>query len=141
MTTIAYDGKSVCTDSQITSRNSVFGFSRKVFRLESGAIVAFCGKMVLAYAVMLWLDGKAERPAVVDAEGFTALLVEPDGSAWEYDESLSRCPACVPWAGGSGELIVATAMRCGKTAREAVAIACELDVYTGGEIQEMRHGH
>lgn len=57
-------------------------------------------------------------------------------SAWEFGSKPLRCfPACVPWAGGTGETIAMTAMRCGKTAQEAVELACEMDIYTSGPLQ------
>lgn len=138
MTTIAYDGKTLCTDSLVTAGSLAFGSGQKLFRLESGAVLAICGSMHASHDVMLWLDGRASQPSLSPEEEVVALLLEPDGTAWEYGKGLRRFPACVPWAGGTGEVIAMTAMRCGKTAREAVEIACEMDVNSRGPIQEFQ---
>lgn len=138
MTTIAYDGKTLCTDSLVTAGSLAFGSGQKLFRLESGAALAICGSMLIGHEVMLWLDGKGAKPDLQDDDSFAALLIEPDGSAWEYGRHLRRFPACIPWADGSGGTIAMVAMRCGKTAREAVEIACEMDVNSRGPIQEFQ---
>lgn len=136
MTTIAYDGKTICTDSQVSSRDVRFGTTTKLWKLESGALFAVAGDIALGYAVMLWLDQKAEKPTSTDDEQVAGILIETDGSAWEYSgKAIRRFPACVPWATGSGEVIAMTAMRCGKTAREAVELACEMDANTSGPVQ------
>lgn len=135
MTTIAYDGKTLCADSQVTSRDVRFGVATKLWRLESGALLATTGDLALCYALMLWLDGKDDKPTPKEGESAGALLIEPDGTAWDYGTSLRRFPASIPWAGGTGEVIAMTAMRCGKTAKEAVEIACEMDIYTSGPVQ------
>lgn len=135
MTTIAFDGKTLCADSQVTSGGLKFGAAKKLWRLESGALLAMSGDIGLCYQVMLWLNGKSDKPTRTSDESVSGLLIEPDGSAWEYSTDLHRFPARAPWAGGTGETIAMTAMRCGKTAQEAVELACEMDIYTSGPLQ------
>ncbi len=140
MTTIAYDGKTLCTDSLVTAGSLACGEGRKIHRLTNGAVAAVCGDWHLAHDVVQWLDGNGDKPVPHESESIGVLLIELDGSAWEYGSRLRRAPACVPWTGGSGEAVAMAAMRCGKTAREAVELACQLDVYSGGPVQEWSHG-
>lgn len=136
MTTIAFDGKTLCVDSQITSGHLLFGAATKLWRLESGALLAMSGDAGLCHEVMLWLDKKGDKPSPGENESACGIMVEADGSTWECGSKPLRCfPACVPWAGGTGETIAMTAMRCGKTAQEAVELACEMDIYTSGPLQ------
>ena len=136
MTTIAYDGKSLCVDSQVTSGNFVFGSTQKIFRLKDNRILAAAGTTGLIHSVVAWLNEEGDEPEIEDNEGFSGILLHPDGTVEEITNELRIWPACIPWSGGTGELIAMTAMKCGKTAREAVEIACELDLMTGGKIQE-----
>lgn len=136
MTTIAYDGKTLVTDSQVTVDGKRFGKTQKLFRLHSRAVLAISGTMDVSYEIMRWLNGDAEKPALdKEQDDFEGLLIEPDGSAWEIAPGLRRFPACVPWTGGTGGIVAMTAMRCGKTAQEAVELACEIDTKSGGPLQ------
>lgn len=135
MTTIAYDGKTLCVDGQVTSRGVRFGETTKLWRLKSGALLAAGGDIGLCYDIMRWLDGDADKPIPAADESAQLILIEPDGTAWEYSGVLiRRFPACVPWSGGTGEIIAMTAMRCGKTAREAVELAIEMDECSGAPV-------
>ncbi|MEX6277101.1 hypothetical protein [Providencia hangzhouensis] len=54
----------------------------------------------------------------------------------EGEETVTICRQREPHAIGSGGLIAQTAMKCGEDAIGAVQVAIELDVYSGGKIQE-----
>jgi len=136
VTTIAYDGKTLVTDSQVTLDGKRFGKTQKIFRLHSRAVLAIAGSMDVSYEIMRWLNGDAEKPALdKEQDDFEALVIEPDGSAWEIAPGLRRFPACIPWSGGTGGIVAMTAMRCGKTAQEAVELACEIDTKSSGPLQ------
>lgn len=127
MTTIAFDGKTLATDSLITSGTLAFGKSKKLYKLKDGRHVALCGTVSLVPEILAWLNGEGDIPEPIEEEAVGGLLVDKEGNAFEISRSMRLFPACVPWAGGSGENIAMTAMYLGKTAVEAVAVACKLD--------------
>lgn len=135
MTTLAFDGKTLCTDSQISSGNLVFGNAEKILKLKDGSVVACAGSTSMWPAIVAWLDG-GDRPEPREGESFTGIRVFIDGSAHEIGKELRPFPACVPWSAGTGEMIAMTAMRLGKSSREAIEIACQLDVWSGLPVQE-----
>lgn len=140
MTTIAWDGFILATDSQITNGDHIFGYAKKIHKLNDGRWLAAAGAQDFVYAVIAWLNG-GEKPEIKDGDGFIGLIIstneDGDAVAHEISQQLRIWPACLPWAGGSGEAFALTAMKCGKGAIAAVDIACSMDVYSGGEIQSM----
>jgi ATP-dependent protease HslVU (ClpYQ) peptidase subunit len=140
MTTIAWDGFVLATDSLITNGSHIFGTGEKIHRLKNGGYLAAAGAQDLIYSVVAWLDG-AEKPEIKDDDSFIGLIVYVDEngvvSADELSGKLRRWPACLPWAGGSGEAFALTAMKCGKDAIQAVEIACQMDIYSGGKINSL----
>jgi hypothetical protein len=126
MTTIAFDGKTLATDSLVSSSGIVFGLVNKIHKLKDGRHVAFCGDFAPTPELIAWLNG-GDKPELGDNESVGGIVVGPLG-AFEISASLRLFPACIPWAGGSGEVIAMTAMRCGKTAAQAVEIACTTDL-------------
>lgn len=137
LTTIAYDGTTLATDSQMSSGNLRFGKVNKIIKLKDGRRFAFAGDHALAYAVADWLNG-GTKPERADSEEHQGIIVALDGSVVEVSTELRLAPACVPWAGGSGESIALTAMHCGKTAKEAVEVACKLDKHSGLPVNVFR---
>jgi hypothetical protein len=138
MTTIAYDGKTLVTDSRIVSGSTVFGTATKIFKLKDGSYVAFCGRASLWPEVIEWLNG-GDKPVIVDREldSVSALVVDKKGRAFEIDDDLRPFPACVPWAGGSGQPFALAALALGHTAEEAVEVTCKLDTASGLPIQKV----
>ena len=137
MTSIAYDGVTLATDSQVSAGNLRFGKTNKIIKLNDGRRFAFAGDYALAYAVADWLNG-GTKPDREDSEEHQGIVVALDGSAVEVSSELRLAPACVPWAGGSGEAIALTAMHLGKTAIEAIEVACKLDKHSGLPVNVFR---
>lgn len=140
MTTIAWDGFNLVTDSIVTNGDHVFGKIKKIHKIKNGSWFAAAGPVDFVYAVIEWLNG-GEKPIKNENENFIGILISTDEDGYaishEISNQLRMWPACIPWAAGTGESFALTAMRCGKGAVEAVRIACEMDVYSGGEIQIM----
>ncbi len=136
MTTIAFDGKTLATDSLMTASGVRFGTVDKIFKLNDGSVLAICGAYSLAQPLIDWLNGIAEMPGYDADETISGILIPSDEShPLEISTKYYKFRACIPWAGGSGEAIALTAMKCGKSAIEAVKIACELDIYSGLPVQ------
>lgn len=150
MTTIAFDGKMMACDSCWTYGGTVDTLTTKMTRLASGALLGCAGQND-SRAVIALLD-KVKTPAQIPSyEAIMAirgdilgLLVLPKGriykiattitspenwnegmddfGMWEVGGSFS--------AVGSGGDIALIAMECGKSARDAVRLACKYDLYS-----------
>jgi hypothetical protein len=136
MTTVVYDGRVLAADSQVSSGDRVFGKARKLFELSGGRLLGCVGSAALWPAVVAWLEGGPE-PQKRPEEKFSGILVHPGGRAEEISEEFRLWPACVPWAGGTGESAAMAAFYCGRDAVRAVECAIALDVWSGGPIQSL----
>ena len=136
MTTIAFDGFVLAADSLITNGDYIFGEAEKIHKLKDGRVFAAAGAQDFIYAVIDWLNG-GEKPEIKECDSFIGLLLTPtdDGyDAHEVSQQLRIYPAVLPWAGGSGEPFALTAMKLGKSADEAVTVACKMDLLSGGKV-------
>jgi ATP-dependent protease HslVU (ClpYQ) peptidase subunit len=140
MTTIAWDGFVLAADSQITNGAHRFGYGDKLHKLNDGSYLAAAGAQDFIYAVIDWLNG-GEKPEAKDDEGFIGIIIGTDADGYTFATELSaklrKWPACIPWAGGSGEAFALAAMKCGKDAVSAVHIACDMDIYSGGKVNSV----
>lgn len=129
MTTIAWDGTSLSSDSQ----SSLFRTTvPKIHRLDKDRLFGSSGALEDALAVRDWLVNGGDKPKVDDT--FHAIVVER--SSWYVlERSLIQMPyerRC--FSVGSGRDFAMAAMMLGKSAAEAVALAIELDANSGGEV-------
>lgn len=137
MTTIAWDGKTLVADRQLTS-NGVRFETTKAHRLSDGSLFASCGALENNAAVRHWLNGGNDKPVMGKDDDFDGVLIKPDGTAWILNKNLHLIAIESPYfATGSGRDFALLAMHMGKTAREAVALAAELDIWTGMEVTEL----
>ncbi len=150
MTTIAFDGKTMACDSCWTYSGTVDTLTTKMTRLSSGALLGCAGQND-SRAVVALLD-KVKTPAQIPSyEAIMAirgdilgLLVLPKGRIYKiattmvspgnWDEQTADFGM---WeiggsfaAVGSGGDVALIAMECGKSARDAVRIACKYDLYS-----------
>lgn len=140
MTVIAWDGKTLAADKMACAAG--YGYTvTKVHRLRGGAIVAFSGDGDGAMALLAWLNA-ARNPATYPEQQkdneTSALLVEPDGSLWSYGKTpYPQRIECKRYAMGHGRDFALAAMHLGKSAKEAVEVACALDVYCGNGVDAL----
>lgn len=147
MTTIAFRDGIIAADSRLTY-DTEHGGSRKHIctklyrkRITEGkktfdVIIGTAGMSSPALVFIDWYGtGKPIPDVLLNIESdFTCLILRPDG-LYEADQF------CRPdriledfYAVGSGAKEAMTAMRCGKSAVEAVRLAAQSDPYTGGRI-------
>lgn len=141
MTTIAWDGVSLAADSLHAVGNWAYSGDDKIYQLrrsDEDCLFAGAGTSDLVEQVFFWLSGVvSERPIVGDKDDFRGLLITPTG-AYGLEERLTPFSVPAPYAIGSGRDFALAAMALGKTAKEAVELACKLDLYTGGTVIEAR---
>ena len=139
MTIIAYRAGMLAADSLETSGDVRTGYVPKIFRVNGG-LIGFSGARPAIDAVLGWLHG-GERPEGLGPDDLAALLIQPDGSAWEMTSALVpfRVPGEFAAIGGAWRLAVG-AMAFGANAVEAVKVAIDLNVNCGGPIRWMTLG-
>jgi hypothetical protein len=131
MTTIAWDGKTLAADRQLTA-SGVRYVTTKAHRLDDGSLFASCGALENNAAVLGYLNGTAEKPIIENDGDFDGILIKPDGTAWMLNKKLHAVRIETDrFSTGSGRDFALLAMHMGKSAKEAVEIASELDIWTG----------
>jgi ATP-dependent protease HslVU (ClpYQ) peptidase subunit len=139
MTTIAYKNGTLAADSLLTQGTTRVGSFNKIEKLEDGSYIAMAGSVEVFEEVLLWLNDRTlPKPVLEEDDTFSALIVSPDKTVRELSNSLRFFKVVGNWAAGSGGLIALTAMHLGKTARQAIEVAIELDVGTGGKINSVK---
>lgn len=142
LTTIAYRAGIVAADSQSVRGDMVNPEpAQKIWRIEHGGLGGIIGTWAVLAEVQAWLSyGKKswEKPKLPEDTTVVEFLV--DGTILEHvaeglqDAKTSR--GFYAW--GSGREFAYGALAQGASAFEAVTIAAEFDVWTGGEIRQMR---
>lgn len=151
MTTIAYRNSIMAADSLATGGEIRRGAAVKMCRLADGTVVGVSGSHGILGRVAIWFEEAIRKgarqpefedfpklPERCEAYGIAA---RPDGSV-----CLFAADGICQWvdtdfvATGSGNELAMGAMAMGASAREAVAVAAQFDVYTGGKIATLSVG-
>lgn len=144
MTTIAWDGKTLCSDSLLSCGDMRLGSVQKVFKARLGGkltLFAGAGNHANWYSVVAWMVNGAnvdEKPSfeTSNENDFTLVVINKETTCY-WTPTMTPVPAPMPFVvAGSGEAYALAALTLGKTAREAVELAIKLDCASGGEIQE-----
>jgi ATP-dependent protease HslVU (ClpYQ) peptidase subunit len=140
MTVICWDGETLAADKQST--NCGFGSKvTKIFRVPGG-LVAFCGNEGHAMALLAWFRAGRDPetwPRKGGDDSASAVFVTSEGL---FVYSGDDGPYCARrenefFALGAGRDYALAAMHLGKTAREAVEVACALDITCGQGIDTL----
>lgn len=148
MTTVAWDGKTMAADKQMTLGNMRHSnIQGKILRGEYHglpALFAGAGTKVYSAAVIEWLaagmpaEHKPEMPETPDS--FTVVVVTEPG-LYLYVDSLRPIPlGPCKYAIGTGEDYARGAMAAGASAKRAVEIACTFDVNSGMGVDTLTLG-
>lgn len=134
MTTLAYRDGILAADTVLMPS----GWSvQKVYRLPDGGVVGGCGLWRAVYAGIQWLvSGEQGDPP--DMEDASLLIVRPDGVVWAVQNAFPAFPLMdtMVTMGCGGDAALA-AMKMGKTAPEAVALATAVDTQTRAPVQSI----
>lgn len=143
MTTIAYRDGVIAADSQVTVDSEAGGARKfrceKLYRKTVGigrnrrdVIIGTSGESSPSLLFVDWYGSGKDVPEffIYGTADFTCLIVEPDG-IWEADTYCRPERIMEPfYAIGSGAKAALAAMHCGKTAEQAVEIACRVDPFS-----------
>lgn len=142
MTTIAVRHGIIAADSRVTVDTEAGG--TRVFRCQKlyevrqhgrkRAIVALAGGAFDGIEFLEWIKGPGREPPqrLIDGNAeFTALVMNHDG-LFEYDRWCRPERVIEPfYAVGSGAKAALGALHAGKSALDAVRIACKIDPFSG----------
>lgn len=135
MTTICSDGVTVAADSLVTGE-----FQVSITKLQKigKSIFGTAGDVAQGELFLDWIRaGKPDEKPPVTNE-FEGIEVNASG-IYMWTEALRPLKSSRKCAGiGSGGGYATAAMLCGKSPRQAVAIAAEMDQGTGGRIITMK---
>lgn len=140
MTTIAWDGKTLAVDGQVTSSDIIRDKDHKKLFINVGEYkaIAISGSMDDMLKTVEWIRG-GENGEMPPGDGHL-LCITKVGAAYSYfpDHKIIRSVEKGVVASGSGFPIAMGAMDAGATAIQAVKIACKRDVYSGGKIRHYK---
>ena len=137
MTTVVWDGAVLAADSQEADDYIEQHASQKLFKVGN-TLIGIAGCVSSARAFIEWVkkgEPEDEKPKV---SGLIALVIRPNGRAFEYGETLTPIPAAKKTAIGSGRGPALGALLAGATADEAVRITKKIDPNTGGRIRKLK---
>jgi hypothetical protein len=138
MTTVAWDGKTLASESRATRGHEIAPWAEQKLFVREGKVYASAGEGNLTEPLMTWhaAGGDIDKAPKGDPEtGWTLLVIGHDGAYIYTSSSPYPYKITSPYAMGSGKQFALGALHAGKSAKEAVEIACRLDVWSGGEIQ------
>lgn len=144
MTTIAWDGRTLAADRQVSFGGGRMGESAKIARRGDGALIGCAGVLGMADALRQWfLDGEqGPRPRLEAGADNTcaAFIVRPDGAIDHISETGVARIESAQFAIGSGADYALGAMSMGADARRAVEVAMGWDNGSGGGIDVLSIG-
>lgn len=142
MTVIAWDGKTLAADRRMTTSWGAHDTVTKIGRARDGALWAGAGEAPIALRVLHWWQAGAVPadfpPEASKENAATLVIVLATGDVLQYTTSPFPTLLSQPRSAfGAGRDFAAAAMMCGKTAAEAVQIACDLCVNCGNGIDTL----
>lgn len=144
MSVIAWDGESLAADKR-ACLGSLIRTTTKIFRTPRGALAGYAGDADAGEEMLAWFNAGFDPanfpPSQRNTETWAGLLVIwPDKNIWKFERT--PYPIKFPnqqFAIGSGRDFALSAMFCGKSAKEAVEIACLFDTGCGNGVNVLHH--
>ncbi len=137
-TTIAWKGRTLAADTQLTYEDNTKTFCHKLHDLGASHVVAIAGSVDAEFYFKRWLiaGAKVEKwndmvLAYEKKPKFEAIYIDNLGQKWYYSDN----PAAMPiehrfHAIGSGWRVAMAGMHIGLSAKDAVLLAGDLDINT-----------
>ncbi|WBA79556.1 hypothetical protein [Endozoicomonas sp. GU-1] len=142
MTTIAWDGKTLASDSRMTCPYIFDGYTGKIRKITVGdeaVLIGVAGGAANAGLLFEWVESGMSADAFPQVSNIEAILVTGKGAFFVEDKSyLIPLESGSKHAVGSGCEYAMSAMMAGKNASKAVEIAIQLDTNSGGQVISMR---
>jgi hypothetical protein len=138
MTTIAYDlhHGTIAADGQMVRGYEIIRTDTPKLIVCGGAIYGITGSHAMLEPLIAWHQSGANANILPPGEDWCLLVIDASGAAL-YCKDAPHADRQLPcaFAFGTGREIARTAMRLGQTPAQAVALAIEFDMGSGGTIQ------
>jgi len=138
MTVIAWDGTTLAADKRVSFGNTLGTVTKISYIKEHRAIIGVCGSISQLMDFAAWyITGQniETYPKNFLNDDNPQAIVIKDDVVYIYEKSPFPMYIESPFfAIGSGRDFAIAAMHCGKTAQEAVEIACLYDAYCGNGV-------
>lgn len=138
MTTIATDGVTIAADGLRCAGSSIISKTEKKIRVRDGRVFAFTGIYAAFEPAIEWyLAGHeaGKQPVADKDDSWSLIVIQKDRVLRKFSSSAPWCEDFpYPQAFGIDCDFALAAMLSGKTPAEAIDLAAEHNVYTGGEI-------
>lgn len=146
MTTIAFRDGVMASDSMASNEgylqktNCKKIYELECYRTKEPCVVGLAQGFYAGLVFLEWFVGNTGDDVMdntLDTEDdFEALVAYPDGGLYTFNRYLIAYDIDADFhAIGSGAKCAMAAMYCGRSAVEAVEVASEIDMYTGGAVQ------
>lgn len=145
MTTIAFDGRTLASDGQV-SGGYISSYKYKKIFSKNGWLIGAAGRLSECAMFIEWFEKwlhaqegreqgiKVDPVEPFDREEFTALVISPERECMVFESGRDMFEVEAPFAIGSGSPFAIAAMKAGAGAKKAVEVAIDLDPYSGGEV-------
>lgn len=136
ITTLAYKDGVLASDSLATANGNRVSLVTKVME-KNGILFGGSGSLSMVQHFFDWVRGgmEGDPPEMQEGSTYEGVIIVAPTMLLFTPHGLIRRPAGPWWSSGSGWEIAAGAMMAGKSAIEAIEVAIEIDVYSGGPIQ------
>lgn len=143
MTVVAWDGTAIAADRQATYGGGTATSVTKLYRLDNGEVVSWCGEMQNCLGAHNWYCAGADPSEWVNyrlnEENSISLIVLSEDGLYVFDNGpYPRKIEDLFAAFGSGHEFAMGALAMGATAKEAVEIASRFDTGCGLGVDVMR---
>jgi len=146
MTSIAYRSGILAADSGCWVDSVLISRVNKIQRSPNGELATGTGPSFIVEEFKRWCwdgcQGRFQPPPHEPDDGFTGLVIDSKGMAWLYDlhGNSTQCKYEPYLAIGYGQEFMLGAMACGRSAQQAVELACEFVAYAKPPVQVERAG-
>jgi len=142
MTTVAYRAGILAGDTRVSDDDTIDpGDVCKVFKLPNGTLIGFAGTLAKIQKCLRELEKNPDKLNIKTSSKddiFECIVISPDGKVKILESAGWVETEAKYYAIGSGRLPALVAMRCGKSARQAVKIAMDFDKNTGGKVRSVQ---
>lgn len=130
MTAIAYDGKTLAAERQVTAGEVIVGYRKKIFKWSKG-VYAIAGAETSLPLVEEFLEkGSDWEPE----KGEIDCIFTKDGTVYYMNHKLVPEVCYVPWALGVYDRQMEALMKVGFSAKDVVKEACKWSLGCGGKV-------
>lgn len=149
MTTVAIKDNIIACDGLATLGGMITDYDAKKIAEVGGCLVSGAGRWASVLKFQNWFAdvmnheiAQQENPYIqvvmpedMVEDDFLGLVLYPDGVVYMFEGGQYSYEVKQPVSIGSGSPYALAAMKAGCSAEEAIGIACDMDCYSGGNIQ------